>query len=72
MVVHGTGDNLITVEHAGLLVEGLGGERGRVRNIVVDGGGHYLPLEVRREFGGWVEGIVERGERLNVGVEGEK
>lgn len=64
MVMHGTKDNLITVPHAGVLVQGLGEG---VRKVIVEGRGHYLPLEVREEFGREVEGMVKKGEGMRVG-----
>ncbi|ORY01192.1 alpha/beta hydrolase-like protein [Clohesyomyces aquaticus] len=40
-------------------------EVGEVEKHFVRGQGHVLPIEMRREFGEWVEGLVERGIGLN-------
>ncbi|KAF2865222.1 Alpha/Beta hydrolase protein [Massariosphaeria phaeospora] len=44
-------------------------EEGEVEKRFVVGQGHVLPIEMREEFRGWVEALVERGVRLN-GEEG--
>ena len=38
---------------------------GEVEKHFVKGQGHVLPAEMRVEFQGWVEGLIERGLRLN-------
>lgn len=90
MVVHGTGDRMITFPHGVVLWRGLekgDGVTGRenwlgveeeedvwaeglVEKHFVRGQGHVLPAEMREEFMGWQEGLIERGVRLNGGEEG--
>ncbi|KAF2758057.1 alpha/beta-hydrolase [Pseudovirgaria hyperparasitica] len=65
MVVHGTNDNMITFPHGPMLLKGLGGEEGGVTKKFIDGQGHMLPAEMRKEFNGWIEDLVRRGEELN-------
>ncbi|KAJ4361880.1 hypothetical protein N0V83_010821 [Neocucurbitaria cava] len=43
---------------------------GLVEKHFVKGQGHVLPAEMREEFMGWQEGLIERGVRLNAGEEG--
>ncbi|KAF1958508.1 alpha/beta hydrolase-like protein [Byssothecium circinans] len=38
---------------------------GEVEKRFVRGQGHVLPIEMREEFGGWLEGLVKRGIELN-------
>jgi hypothetical protein len=38
---------------------------GEVEKRFVKGQGHVVPIEMRGEFQGWLEGLVERGEELN-------
>lgn len=63
-VMHGTTDNLITVLHAELLVQGLGGEEAGVTKYLFEGRGHYLPLEERKEFKQLMEAMIEKTEAL--------
>lgn len=65
MVVHGTEDRMITFPHAGVLLSGLGGERGGVTKHFEEGQGHVVPIEMRDAFREWVEAMVEKGKRLN-------
>lgn len=44
-------------------------EDAEVERHFIRGGGHVIPIEMRDAFRGWVEGLVERGVRLN-GEEG--
>ncbi|EON63559.1 hypothetical protein W97_02787 [Coniosporium apollinis CBS 100218] len=69
MVVHGSEDRMISFPHAKVLLEGLGGEEGGVTTHLVEGQGHVVPIEMRREFGAWVEDLVGRAERLHAGEE---
>ncbi|OCK75745.1 alpha/beta-hydrolase [Lepidopterella palustris CBS 459.81] len=81
MVVHGGLDRMIGFEHAKVLWRGLegragvvgeigregeGGEEGEVEKHFVMEQGHVIPAEMRKEFMGWVEGLVDRGERMNL------
>ncbi|KAF1832889.1 alpha/beta-hydrolase [Decorospora gaudefroyi] len=85
MVVHGTGDRMLTFPLGVVLWRGLergGGvtgkenwlgveeegdvwEEGEIEKHFIKGQGHVLPAEMREEFRGWVEGLVERGIQLN-------
>lgn len=38
---------------------------GEVEKHFVKGQGHVLPVEMRGEFNGWLEGLIERGVKLN-------
>jgi len=38
---------------------------GEVEKRFVKGQGHVLPVEMRQEFGKWLENLVQRGEELN-------
>lgn len=44
-------------------------QEGEVEKHFVKGLGHVLPVEMRREFQAWLEGLIERGIKLN-GEEG--
>jgi predicted esterase len=85
MVVHGTGDRMLTFPLGVVLWRGLergegvtGKENwlgiedeedvwreGEVEKHFIRGQGHVLPAEMREEFQAWVEGLVERGIRMN-------
>jgi hypothetical protein len=41
-------------------------EEGEVEKHFILNQGHCIPIEMRKEFGSWIENLVERGERLNV------
>ena len=60
-VVHGTGDNMITFSHAELLKEELGEG---VEWRVWEGKGHVLMWEEEKGFNAFVEGMVEKGEKI--------
>ncbi|PSN67758.1 alpha/beta-hydrolase [Corynespora cassiicola Philippines] len=38
---------------------------GEVEKRFVKGQGHVLPVEMRAEFNGWIEGVIERGGKIN-------
>jgi hypothetical protein len=40
-------------------------QEGEVEKHFIEGQGHVLPAEMREEFQGWVEGLIERGLKLN-------
>lgn len=40
-------------------------QEGEIEKHFIKGQGHVLPVEMREEFQGWVEGLVERGIKLN-------
>lgn len=64
LVVHGTVDRMITIPHGEILVEELGGEERGVTKVNVQGKGHGLPMEWRKEFTKLIGGFVERTENL--------
>ncbi|KAF2139749.1 uncharacterized protein K452DRAFT_275235 [Aplosporella prunicola CBS 121167] len=68
MVVHGSEDRMITFPHAKVLVEGLemmGVPDGEVEKHFMDGQGHVIPIEMRKDFNGWLEALFAKGEILN-------
>ncbi|KAJ9659350.1 hypothetical protein H2201_007375 [Coniosporium apollinis] len=67
MIVHGSEDRMISFPHAKVLLEGLGGEEGGVTAHLVEGQGHVVPIEMRAEFGAWVEELVEKAEGMDKG-----
>lgn len=64
LVIHATTDTLITVPHGEILAQELGGERMGVTKRIIEGRGHYLPMEERAEFKKLIEGIVEKTEAM--------
>ncbi len=67
MVVHGSEDRMITFPHAKVLLGGLGGEEGGVTAHLVEGQGHVIPIEMRKEFGRWLEEFVQKTEGMDGG-----
>lgn len=65
-VLHGTDDRLITLPHAGTLVQDFGmDEDGKsVNQVLFEGRRYYLLFEERERFRRVVEQIVERAESL--------
>lgn len=64
LVIHGTVDQMITEPHGELLVKELGGEEKGVTRCMVEGRGHGLPMEWRRELTKLIAGFVEKTGRL--------
>jgi hypothetical protein len=52
-------------EYVGMEVEEDVWEEGEVQKRFIKGQGHVLPIEMREDFRGWVEELVERGIRMN-------
>lgn len=52
-------------EYLGMEVEEDVWEEGEVEKRFVRGQGHVIPIEMRKEFIGWLEALIERGEQLN-------
>ncbi|KAF2107484.1 alpha/beta hydrolase-like protein [Lophiotrema nucula] len=52
-------------EYLGMEVEDDVWEEGEVEKRFVREQGHVVPIEMRKEFIGWLEALIERGERLN-------
>ncbi|KAK8221584.1 Alpha/Beta hydrolase protein [Phyllosticta capitalensis] len=83
LVLHGTEDRMIPFEHFGVLVDGLEGvpedksksddkeahRKKRVEARVLEGQGHVLPIEMRKEFNAWIEANIEKGIELNRAAE---
>ena len=65
LVLHGTKDRMITFPHAEMLLKGLGGEEGGVTKAFFEGQGHVVPIELRKDFNELIEGMVEKGQKLN-------
>lgn len=63
-IMHGTIDNLITIQHADILYEGLGGEKAGVTKTIFPGRGHYLPFEERAELKKLIEALVTKTESM--------
>ena len=59
-IMHGTIDNLITVPHAEILYDGLGGEDAAITKTIFEGRGHYLPYEERKEFKRLMEAFIAK------------
>lgn len=60
-VMHGTADNMISVPHGRKLIEMIEPGKGEIR----EGTGHVFMLEEWRWHNEFVEGMFEKGERLN-------
>ena len=66
LVVHGTVDRMITQPHGELLVKELGGEEKGVTRCMVEGKGHGLPMEWRRDLTKLIAGFVEKTGKLQI------
>lgn len=64
MLLHGGIDRMITFPHAEVLLEGLGGREGGVTVHFEEGQGHVIPIEMRKEFQGWLEELVGKTEGM--------
>lgn len=65
LIVHGTIDKMVTLPHGEVLCEELGGVEQGVTKVVVEGKGHALPMEWRREFTKLIGGFVEKTQNLS-------
>lgn len=52
-------------EYVGMEKEADVFEEGEVEKHFIVDQAHVIPIEMRKEFKGWVEGLIERGEQLN-------
>ncbi len=57
-------DRMITLPHGEVLCDELGGEERGITKIIVQGRGHALPMEWRREFTRLIGGFVEKTQNL--------
>jgi hypothetical protein len=64
MVIHGGKDRMITFPHGEVLLEGLGGQDKGVTKRFLMEQGHVIPIEMRKEFMGWMESHIEKAEAL--------
>ena len=64
MVVHGTLDRMVTLPHGEILCKELGGEENGVTKVIVQGKGHGLPMEWRKDFTKLIGGFIEKTEKL--------
>jgi len=64
LVVHGTIDKMITLPHGEILCKELGGEERGVTKVIVQGRGHALPMEWRREFTKLIGSFVEKTQEM--------
>ena len=55
---------MITFPHAEMLVAGLG-MNGDAKVHLIQGQGHVIPAEMREDFNGWVEDLVQKAEALD-------
>jgi len=63
MVVHGSADRMISFPHGKALLEGLRSGARNARDVeehLIDGQGHVIPIEMRKEFNGWVKRLIKR------------
>ena len=70
LVVHGTGDRMITVPHGRTLVEELnagGGGKDVVRAEIIEGQGHVITVEKREDMRVLLEEVIRKGSELNEG-----
>ena len=65
LVVHGTKDGMISFPHAEKMLDFLGGEESGVTKKFIEGQSHVVPVELRKEFNGWIEDMIERVDKLN-------
>jgi len=63
-VMHGTIDQMITIPHAYMILEDLGGDKSGVTSHIYENRGHVLPLEERKEFARVMEDFVAKTEAL--------
>ncbi|KZF24166.1 alpha/beta hydrolase [Xylona heveae TC161] len=63
-VLHGTIDRMITVPHAHMLADELGGEQSGLKKIIFEGRGHVLPVEEREQFNELIEALVAKAEAM--------
>lgn len=64
-VLHGTADRMISFPHGEKLLEFLGGKDGGVTWRFIDGQSHVIPVELRKEFNGWIEEMIRKGQAAN-------
>ena len=64
LVMHGTIDRMISLPHGDVLCEELGGEEKGVTKVIVEGKGHALMIEWRREFTKLLAGFIEKTQKL--------
>ncbi|KAF2666776.1 alpha/beta-hydrolase [Microthyrium microscopicum] len=71
-VVHGTRDRMVTFPHGEALLAGLGGEGSGVTWVWLEGQGHVVPIEMRKEFHVLIAGMVERTRVMEQEIEEEQ
>lgn len=64
LVVHGSLDRMITTPHGEVLCKELGGEEKGVTRVIVEGRGHALPMEWRRDLTKLIGGFIEKTQAL--------
>ncbi len=55
---------MVTIPHGEVLCDELGGEEKGVTKVIVQGSGHGLPMEWRRDFTRLISGFVEKTQNL--------
>ncbi|KAL9102500.1 MAG: hypothetical protein Q9163_002365 [Psora crenata] len=66
-VIHGTADQMITYPHGEVLAKELGGEARGVTFIRVEGKGHGLQMEWRRDLTKVIAALIEKTEKMPAG-----
>ncbi|KAK4693650.1 hypothetical protein P7C71_g3790, partial [Lecanoromycetidae sp. Uapishka_2] len=64
LIVHGSLDRMMTTPHGEVLCKELGGEQKGVTWVIVEGRGHSLPMEWRRELTKLIGGFIEKTQGL--------
>jgi hypothetical protein len=64
MVLHGGIDKMVSFPHGEALLAGLGGKERGITVHFEPGQGHVIPIQMRQDFRGWVEELVEKTEMM--------
>jgi len=64
LVVHGALDRMLTPPHGEILWKELGGEEKAVTRVIVEGRGHALPMEWRRNLTKLIGEFIEKTQNL--------
>jgi hypothetical protein len=62
--MHGTRDRMVSFPHGEELLAGLGGEEAGVTKVYMEGQGHVIPIEKRKEFKEHIERMVVKTRKL--------
>ena len=64
-VLHGTVDRMITVAHAYVLIDELGGKDSALSYTIFEGAGHVLGWEKRQEHNKLIADLVEKTKKMD-------